>query len=150
MSYNFKCKLLARSLQHEPPYHRRRQECVPRFHIGTMYMIIHNSFIAFFFRIKHLMGPGHRQVREMWPKQTLVWLMGWLQYMRLFQKKLARQWQLADYLLLGMLQENFLDASALVICGLSNAESVEAIVCREGLALTSDLVVQHFKRFGQC
>jgi hypothetical protein len=87
MSYNFKCKLLARSLQHEPPYHRRRQECVPRFHIGTMYMIIHNSFIAFFFRIKHLMGPGHRQVREMWPKQTLVWLMGWLQYMRLFQKK---------------------------------------------------------------
>jgi hypothetical protein len=86
----------------------------------------------------------------MWPKQTLVWLMGWLQYMRLFQKKLARQWQLADYLLLGMLQENFLDASALVICGLSNAESVEAIVCREGLALTSDLVVQHFKRFGQC
>lgn len=40
---------------------------------------------------------------------------------------------------------NFLGASALVIHGLSDAEIVEAIACREGLALASDLMVQHFR-----
>nr|TKW02915.1 hypothetical protein SEVIR_7G031100v2 [Setaria viridis] len=40
---------------------------------------------------------------------------------------------------------NFLGASALVIHGLSDAKIVEAIVCREGLALASDLMVQHFR-----
>jgi len=40
---------------------------------------------------------------------------------------------------------NFLGASALVIRGLSDPETVEAIACKEGLALASDLMVQHFR-----
>nr|TKW36088.1 LOW QUALITY PROTEIN: hypothetical protein SEVIR_2G417600v2 [Setaria viridis] len=40
--------------------------------------------------------------------------------------------------------ENFLGASVLVIHGLLDAEIVEDIACREGLALSSDLMVQHF------
>lgn len=40
---------------------------------------------------------------------------------------------------------NFLRAFALVIRGLLDAEIVEAIACREGLVLMSDLMLQHFK-----
>lgn len=40
---------------------------------------------------------------------------------------------------------NFPGASTRVICGLSDAEIVEAIACKEGLALASDIMVQHFK-----
>ena len=40
---------------------------------------------------------------------------------------------------------NFLGASALVIRGLSDPETVEAIACKEGLSLASDLMVQHFR-----
>jgi hypothetical protein len=40
---------------------------------------------------------------------------------------------------------NFLGASALVIRGLSDAEIIEAIACKEGLTLASYLLVQHLR-----
>ncbi|TVU28213.1 hypothetical protein EJB05_19722, partial [Eragrostis curvula] len=40
---------------------------------------------------------------------------------------------------------NFLGASALVVNGITDPEIIEAIACREGLALASDLVLQKFR-----
>ncbi|TVU33601.1 hypothetical protein EJB05_25426, partial [Eragrostis curvula] len=40
---------------------------------------------------------------------------------------------------------NFLGASALVTDGITNPETMEAIACREGMALASDLALQSFR-----
>ena len=45
---------------------------------------------------------------------------------------------------------NFLGASAVVMEGLSDTETMEAMACREGLALASDLLLQNFKMASDC
>ncbi|OEL30005.1 hypothetical protein BAE44_0008976, partial [Dichanthelium oligosanthes] len=45
---------------------------------------------------------------------------------------------------------NFLGALALVLEGLVNAEAIEAIACREGLALACDLVLQNVRVASDC
>ena len=45
---------------------------------------------------------------------------------------------------------NFLGASALVMEGITDPEMAEAMACREGMVLTSDLVLQKFKLASDC
>ncbi|CAN6318053.1 unnamed protein product [Urochloa humidicola] len=45
---------------------------------------------------------------------------------------------------------NFMGASALVVEGISDPEMAEAMACREGMALASDLVLQKFKLATDC
>ena len=45
---------------------------------------------------------------------------------------------------------NFLGASALVMKGITDPEMAEAMACREGMALTSHLVLQKFKLASDC
>ena len=45
---------------------------------------------------------------------------------------------------------NFLGASALVMEGITDPEMAEAMACREGMALASDLVLQKFKLASDC
>jgi ribonuclease HI len=45
---------------------------------------------------------------------------------------------------------NFLGASALVIKGISDPETLEVMACREGLALASDLGLQRFRLASDC
>jgi ribonuclease HI len=44
----------------------------------------------------------------------------------------------------------FLGASALVVEGCADPETMEVVACRECLALTSDLMLQHFKIVLDC
>ena len=45
---------------------------------------------------------------------------------------------------------NFLGASALVMKGITDPEMAEAMACREGMVLASDLVLQKFKLASDC
>lgn len=45
---------------------------------------------------------------------------------------------------------NFLGASAVVLKGVMDAETAEALACREGLALASDLLVRKFRLVSDC
>jgi ribonuclease HI len=44
----------------------------------------------------------------------------------------------------------FLEASALVVDGCVDPETMEVVTCREGLALASDLMLQRFKLASDC
>jgi ribonuclease HI len=46
--------------------------------------------------------------------------------------------------------DQFLGASALVVKGCVDPETMEAVACREGLALASDLMLQRFKLASDC
>lgn len=50
----------------------------------------------------------------------------------------------------GLVRGKFMAASTLVMEGLYNAETMEAIACREGLALASNLVVLVFRMTTDC